>query len=147
MKNNKYIEFKERQQAETNALPIHFAFGDRQLQEKAEKLGFKTVDEMIKNVTGIGAGGFVLKNDLDLVLDTFKRHDEEMKEALKDDEFLESAFEYELGNHEYIITYDVGDALRALGITYKEYQENERYKNIMKKAIKNYMDYIEKCGW
>ena len=147
MKNNKYTELKERQQAETNALPIHFAFGDRQLKEKAEELGFETVDEMIENVTGIGAGGFVLKNDLDLILNTFKRHSEEMGEALKDDDFLKEAFEYELGNHEYIITYDVSDALRPLGITYEEYQTSERYQNIMKKAVKNYMDYMEKCGW
>lgn len=147
MKNNKYTEFKERQQAETNALPIYFAFGDRQLKEKAEELGFKTVDEMIENVTGIGAGGFVLKNDLDLILNTFKRHSEEMDEALKDDDFLKEAFEYELGNHEYILTYDVSDALRPLGITYKEYQENERYQNIMEEAVKNYMDYMGKCGW
>lgn len=147
MKKNSYTEFKERQQKETNDLPIHFAFGDRQLQEKAEELGFSNVDEMIQNVTGIGAGGFVLKNDLYLVLDTFKRHSLEMDEALKNDDFLKEAFEYELGNHEYIITYDVSDALRPLGITYEEYQANERYQRIMKEAVRNYMDYMEKCGW
>ena len=147
MKKSIYIEFKERQQAEMNALPIHFAFGDRQLKEKADELGFATIDELIENVTGIGAGGFVLKKDLDLVLDTFKRHSLEMDEALKNDDFVLDAFEYELGNHEYIITYDVSDALRPLGINYKEYEQSERYQRIMKEATKNYMDYMEKCGW
>lgn len=147
MKNNIYTEFKERQQKEINDLPIYFAFGDRQLQEKADELGFSTVEEMLQNVVGIGAGGFVLKNDLDLVLDTFKRHSEEMSEALKNDDFLKDALEYELGNHEYIITYDVSEALRPLGITYKEYQTNERYQRIMKEAVRSYTDYMEKCGW
>ena len=147
MKKNIYTEFKERQQKEINDLPIHFAFGDRQLQEKAQELGFSTIEEMISNVVGIGAGGFVLKNDLDLVLDTFKNHSLEMDEALKNDDFLLDAFEYELSNHEYIITYDIVDALCPLGITYEEYQTSERYQQIMDKAIKRYMDYMEKCGW
>ena len=147
MKKNIYTKFKERQQKETNDLPIHFAFGDRQLKEKAEELGFSSVEELIENVTGIGAGGFVLKNDLDLVLETFKRHSQEMDKALKNDDFLEDAFEYELSNHEYIMTYDISDALRPLGITYEEYQTNERYQRVMKDAVKKYMDHMEKCGW
>ena len=148
MKNkNLYIEFKERQQKEIDNLPIYFAFGDRQLEERAKELGFETVDEMIKNVTGIGAGGFVKNNDLDDVLNTFKRQNEELEEALKNDNFLQSAFEYELANHEYIITYDISDALRPLGIKYDEYLKNERYINIMKKAIENYKKDMELLGW
>lgn len=72
---------------------------------------------------------------------------EEFKENLKNDNFLQSAFEYELANHEYIITYDVSDALRALGITLEEYQKNNRYKEIMKKAIENYKKDMELLGW
>ena len=39
------------------------------------------------------------------------------------------------------------DTLRALNITMKEYQENERYKKIMQEAIVNYKKAMEKYGW
>ena len=144
---NLYLEMKERQQKETDNLPIYFAFGDRQLQEKSNELGFESIDDMIKNIVGIGAGGFCKKEDYQNIINTFKKHNEELKENLKNDEFLQSAFEYELANHEYIITYDISDTLRSLGITLKEYQENERYQNIMKVAISNYKKEMEKMGW
>ena len=141
-----YEEFKERQQKEIDDLPIYFAFGDRQLQEKSEELGFKNIDDMLNNVVGIGAGGFCKKEDYQNIINTFKKHDEELKENLKNDEFLKSAFEYELANHEYIITYDISDALRPLGIKYDEYLKNERYQNIMKKAIENYKKDMKLLG-
>ena len=144
---NIYKEFKERQQKETNNLPIYFAFGNAQLQERADELGFDSIDDMLSNVVGIGAGGFCKKEDYQNIINTFKKHDEELKENLKNDEFLKSAFEYELANHEYIITYDISDALRPLGIKYDEYLKNERYQNIMKKAIENYKKDMELLGW
>jgi len=58
-----YEEFKERQQKETNNLPIYFAFGNAQLQERSNELGFESIDDMINNVVGIGAGGFCKKED------------------------------------------------------------------------------------
>ena len=38
-----------------------------------------------------------------------KRHTKELHEALKDEEFAEAAFLYEMDNHEYAINWD-GDA-------------------------------------
>ena len=80
-------------------------------------------------------------------MNTLSKHDKEMIKLFENDEFLQSAFEYELANHEYIITYDISDTLRSLGITLKEYQENERYQNIMKVAISNYKKEMKKMGW
>ena len=94
-----YEEFKKRQQEETNKLPIYFAFGNSQLQERAEELRFKSIDDMIDNVVGIGAGGFCKKEDYQNIINTFKKHDEELKENLKNDNFLKSAFRYEMNNH------------------------------------------------
>lgn len=42
-------------------------------------------------------------------LTELKRHTEEIHEALKDEEFAEAAFLYEMDNHEYAINWD-GDA-------------------------------------
>ena len=75
-----------------------------------------------------------------------KNHEEEQK-AFENDEFLQSAFEYELANHEYIITFDLEETLNALNITSEEYYKNERYQNIMKKAIANYKKDMERFGW
>lgn len=144
---NIYEELKERQQKETNDLPIYFAFGDRQLQERADELGFESIDDMINNVVGIGAGGFCKKEDFDRVMNTFKEHNEEMIEAFENDEFLKDAFRYEMSNHEYIITYDISDTLRALGITLKEYQESERMQKLFKEAKEDYLKAMNALGW
>lgn len=142
-----YKEFKERQQKETNNLPIYFAFGNAQLQERADELGFESIDDMINNVVGIGAGGFCKKEDYQNIVNTFKKHNEELKENLKNDEFLKSAFRYEMSNHEYIITYDIYDTLRALGITLEEYQKSERMQKLFKEAKKDYLKAMNELGW
>ena len=134
-----YKEFKERQQKETNNLPIYFAFGNEQLQERANELGFESIDDMINNVVGIGAGGFCKKEDYQNIINTFKKHNEELKENLKNDEFLKSAFRYEMSNHEYIVTYDIYDTLRALEITLEEYQKSERMKKLFEEAKEDYL--------
>lgn len=143
----KYEELKAKQRKEADALPIYFAFGQRQFDELMQKLGFDNEEEFKKNVFTIGAGSIILNKDKEKVLDTFLKNEKEMEKAFENDDFLLSAFEYELANHEYIITYDISDTLRALGISLKEYQENERYKKIMAQAITNYKKAMEKFGW
>lgn len=147
MREIRYEELKAKHQEEVNKLPIYFAFGERQIDELIEKLGFKDENELKENVFTIGAGSVILNKDKDKVLNTLLKHDKEMIKLFENDEFLQSAFEYELANHEYIITYDISDTLRALGIKLEEYQENERYQNIMKVAISNYKKEMEKMGW
>lgn len=143
----RYEELRARQQKEVDSLPMYFAFGQNQFEELMHKLGFENEEKFKKNIFTIGAGSIILNKDKEKVLNTFLEHDKEMLKAFENDDFLMSAFEYELGNHEYIITYDISDTLRALGISSKEYQENERYQNIMTQAIKNYKKAMEKFGW
>ena len=144
---NIYEEFKERQQKETNSLPVYFAFGKAQLQDRADDLGFESIDDMINNVIGIGAGGFCKKEDYQKIMNTFKKHNEELKENLKNDEFLKSAFRYEMSNHEYIVTYDISDTLMALGISTEEYQKSERMKKLFKEAKEDYLKAMNELGW
>jgi len=143
----KYEELKAKHQQEVNDLPIYFAFGNEQLEKLTQELGFKDQDELLKNVFTIGAGSIILNKDKDKVFNTFLEHDKAMLKAFENDEFLLSAFEYELANHEYIITYEIEPTLCALGIKLTEYQTNERYKNIMQQAISNYKKDMERFGW
>ena len=144
----KYLEIKEKQKKEIESLPIYFAFGNKQLEEKVKELGFKNVDEMLENVTGIGAGGFVLVKDYDKVMNTFTKQREELKNLIdNDDEFVIDAFEYELGNHEFVITYDITETLNSLNIKYDMYKENERLQDLMEKAKNKYLEEMKKLGW
>lgn len=143
----RYEELKAKHQQEVNNLPIYFAFGQKQINEIIEKLGFKDEEELKKNVFTIGAGSIILNKDKDKVLNTFLEHDKAMLKAFENDDFLLSAFEYELANHEYIITYDITDTLGALGIKLTEFQENKRFQEIMQQAITNYKKDMEKFGW
>ena len=143
----KYEEMKARHQKEVDDLPMYFAFGQNQFDELMKKLGFENEKDFKNNVFTIGAGSIILKKDKEKVLTTFLEHDKEMLKAFENDDFLQSAFEFELANHEYIITFDISDTLRALGIKYKEYQENERLQKIAKKAIEVYKKEMERFGW
>lgn len=98
-----YTEMKKRHQDEVNALPLMFAFSDKQFEEGCKKLG---VTDPAKELYRLGMGSFYRKTDSKLIHETFDRHDEEMNEAMKNEDFAVSAFEYEAGNHEYHINLD-----------------------------------------
>ena len=148
MKNNiLYDQLRAKHQKKVDSLPMYFAFGDAQFKELMEKLGYKEEEKFLNDICTIGAGSIILKKDKDLILNTFLENEKEMEKAFEDDDFLQSAFEFELANHEYIITYDIMDTLRALGISLKEYQESERMQKIMNQAIKNYKKDMERFGW
>jgi hypothetical protein len=145
LKMEKYVEMKERHQKLIDELPLKFAFSNEQFKNAMEELGLTENDT--DKVVGIGGGGFCLPETAEKLVNYYKQFNEEEEKAFKNDDFLQSAFEYELANHEYIITYDLYDTLVALNINVKEYQENERYQKIMDKAIKNYEKDMEKYGW
>lgn len=125
-----YLEQKKRHQAEYSAFEgIFFAFSTEQLKEGIEKFGVNEDNKMVN----IGAGGFVLKSRLQALKDMLSRHDTERKELRKDTNKLIDAIAYELANHEYCITYNVEDALRALDLTVDSVPAD-----ILKKAIKKH---------
>ena len=75
-----YFALKQRQQREVNALPIHFAFGRTQIDEKLRELGVKCPEE---ELVSVGAGGFCLKSDAKSIAETFARHSRERREAMR----------------------------------------------------------------
>jgi hypothetical protein len=104
-KRQEYLNLQKRQQQEFSDFPIAYAFSEKQLEEALEKLG-ATRDEC---VTYMNHGDVMKRTDVPAFKAMLKRHTEEIHEALKDEEFAEAAFLYEMDNHEYAINWD-GDA-------------------------------------
>lgn len=140
-----YYQMKERHQKTIDKLTLKFAFNNKQFKEAMESLGLKETDT--DKVVSIGFGGFCTPKTADELEKICKKNHDELTAAMKDDNFLQDAFEHELGNHEYIITWDITDALLALNIEPKEYIKNDRYIRIMKKAKENYLNEMKKFGY
>ena len=115
--NETYQELKERHQKEMNSFPMKFAFSPQQLDEAMRELG---TSEVMK----VGAGGLIRKTDKENLLNLFKRHDEELNEAMKNEAFAEKALRYELANHEYNITGDPTEALNVLGLSLEDVKQS-----------------------
>jgi len=92
-------------------------------------------------------GGYYRKTDAERLHSMFKRHRQEMKLAREtDNQFIYDMFYYELSNHEYVITYNVMDALDALGLTIEEVNNNPKYKSNLEKACMDQRDWYNKHG-
>lgn len=135
-----YKEMKERHQAEVNALPLAFAFSERQYNEKLAEWNITPEEAKAGAIVGIGNGGFIRSSDRELVKGTFKRIREEKAAAIAEDVtgdgFIYEMFLTELNNHEYSYTGDISETLEALGITAEEVNSNKALQNGLKKAVK-----------
>lgn len=126
-----YEEYKDIKQKEVNELPLHFAFGQKQLDEQLKKLN-ATIDD----IYGLGfAGGFYLKKDAPIIRAYFCKEDQ-LPELMNDYEFAVGAFLYEMNNHEYFINYQ-GDWDVCSCFTKKEPEFEEE---------KTYVDYLKEAG-
>ena len=143
---NKYMELKERQQQEVNALPLGFAFSEKQFNEMMVGWGLDPEKDLDK-IVSIGYGGFIQKKDRSLMHETFDRHKREMKEAIAADPtgegFIFDMFLRELENHEYGYTGDMTDALEALGFTAQEVVDDPRHNRGISKAHQVIMGRVE----
>lgn len=143
---NKYMELKERQQQEVNALPLGFAFSEKQFNEMMVDWGLDPEKDLDK-IVSIGYGGFIQKKDRSLMHETFDRHKREMKEAIAADPtgegFIFDMFLRELENHEYGYTGDMTDALEALGFTAQEVVDDPRLNRGISKAHQVIMGRVE----
>ena len=139
---NKYAELRKRQQDEFNAVPLGFAFGNKQFEEMMKKWGLDP-DKDLDKIYSVGFGGYIQRKDADLLHETRKRHGAEMKAAIEEDKtgegFIYEMFLYELDNHEFGYTGDTEDTLEALGYTAREVFSSPRLKRGMEKAIKEIM--------
>lgn len=147
---NAYVEMNERHQKRVNALPLKFAFGMKQFREMMESWGL-TENDTDKIYKMGGTGGFYLRTDSKLIFDTFEENRIEMDAAIRNDidgsGFIKDMFRYELGNHEYCITYDLEPTLDALGLTIDEVNASPALLNGLKLARKEYLTEAEEKGW
>lgn len=131
-----YEQLRKQQQEEFNAFPIHFAFGQGQIDRKIKELKLsKDPKKRAEQIVPIGAGGFVLKKDFPAFAEMCKRHSRQRIEAMAEGEkggtYLYDMFRTELVNHEYEYTVDVSDTLESLGLTEKNLTE----KPVLKEAL------------
>ena len=126
-----YREMIRRHQKEVDAFPIGAAFTMKQFDEMMKKWGLSPKDDLDK-IASIGAGCYIRKADKEEYHALFKRHKQEIKDAISADStgsgFIKDMFYYELCNHEYCITMDPEDAIYALGITVDEINNDEKLK-------------------
>ncbi|MBQ2641324.1 MAG: hypothetical protein IJG15_04930 [Lachnospiraceae bacterium] len=127
-----YQEYRRQRQEEFNALPLFYAFSDRQLKEQMEKRGL-TINDTDKICT-VGAGSFCLKSDMDAIREYCDKPDL-LPELMKDPAFAEDAFYYEMCNHEYGINWQ-GDWDVCLCFGDCKYAED-----------KNGTDYLREMGY
>jgi hypothetical protein len=133
-----YLDLQEKHRQEINNFPVAYAFSEQQLKEALEKLGAKSTKEC---VTVFNHGDIVKKENAKAFVDMFKRHTAEVKEALKDKEFAEAAFLYEMDNHEYAINWDGDDdVLGCFGMDYNDLVEmglEDAYRRARNQHMKN----------
>ena len=124
-----YEEYKNQRQSEFNALPIFFAFNMEQFAREMEKRGL-TVDDTDK-VYRFGNGGFYLRSDAPIIREFMNKPDH-IRELMNDPEFAESAFYYEMGNHEYHINTYQGDWDVCSCFGSCDYGEEKDYRDYLK---------------
>ena len=134
----KYRELRKRQQKEFETLPLHFAFGQKQLDQMLRGCGLDPKEDLDK-IISIGAGGYILPKDVPLLIQMSARHKKEMSEAIAADKsgegFVFEMFFSELMDHEFVYTGDPSDALEALGYTKAKVLADPRLKRGFEKAV------------
>lgn len=138
---SKYLEIKNNNQKRFNDFSEKhiywiFAFSNKEFDEK-----LKEHDLTKKDIISIGAGGFIKREHRELYLNKLNELNncDPFEQIKHDDAEVKKAFIYELANHEYCITYNLDDALDALGITFEELENDERLLKIMIQAQKEYL--------
>lgn len=135
-----YIDLKDRHLKEVNEFPMFFAFSMDQFKEGLEKLGLSTKDKLIH----IGGGGYIRQEDVNAFNEMFKRHEDELQQAIDNDTtgegFIFKMFYYELANHEFGYTGDINPALEAVGLTFEEVSKKRNLSDGLTLAIEELMD-------
>ncbi len=135
---NAYAEMKKRHQAETNALPMYWAFTEERFDAILKELGLtkNDTDKLCKTF----GGGFCLAKDAQMIADTLRDHRREVEEAIAADEtgdgFIKDMFLNELRNHEYTYTCEVEETVEACGFTMEQVENDERLLNGLEAAAK-----------
>ena len=153
-----YVEWRDAKQKEYNALPIFYAFSNEQFREAMEERGLTENDT--DKIYKLGStGGFYLKSDAPIIREYINK-DDGLKDLMEGESgFAESAFYYEMQNHEYHINWQADwDVCSCFGDC--EYGEDKSYAvylvemgysdNVVKeyrKARSRFLNDADKNGW
>lgn len=129
-----YPELRKRQQKEFDNFPLGAAFTDDSFNQMMEEWGLDPVTDTDK-IISLGAGCFIRKADKAAYMEMAERFYNEKKAGFENDDFLYSAFRFELSNYECFYSGDYIPALRALGFKESEIESDERLKRIFYKAL------------
>ena len=154
---NTYTDMQVAHQKDINEFPFIFAFAfseDEFVKKLAEKIkerkpqctGITTMEGIKKHIVGIGAGGYVFKEDVNVMNEMFKLHEEERKAFTESENNLVSMILYEMNNHEYGYTRDPYDTLMCLGKTYEDLETDEKFSSAWNKAKKKCFDAFDECN-
>lgn len=150
-----YVEWRAERQQEIDALPIYWAFSEKQFEEVLRQTGAAGAEDFC-NLGGFG-GGFCLVKDLPAIKEYFCRPDE-LAELIKDYGWAKDAFVYEMQNHEYSINWDGDcDVINCFAkVAYKD-EDTEGYlarvpwcedtKRAYRDAKREYYRLCEENGW
>lgn len=136
---------------EVNEFPFIwvFAFTDKefitQMSEEIKKRkpqcsGVTTMDGIKKHVVGIGAGGYVFKEDEKRMNDMFRQHGEERKIFNSNKDNLVKSILSEMNKHEYGYTREPYDTLFALDKTEHDLETDTFFAEAWKKAEQKCFD-------
>lgn len=138
-----YLDLQKKHQEELSNFPIAYAFSDQQLEEALVKLGAKSKEEC---VTVFGHGDIVKRENAKPFIKMLERHTQEVKEAMKNKDFAEAAFRYEMDNHEYAINWSGDDdVLNCFGMNFDDLKKLG-LTDVYRRARNAHMKYMEELG-
>ena len=142
MKAQAYLEMMKRQQQEMTDFPIAYAFNEKQLEEALEKLE-ATKEECC---TYLNMGDVMKKTDVPAFKAMLRRHTEELQNAMKNEQFAEETFRYEMDNHEYAINWSGDDDVLAALCLDKQMIKDFCLEDAYRRARNSHMRYMEELG-
>ena len=91
------------------------------------------------------------KSDNEAFHAMLERHQQERAEAIASDKdgtgYLYEMFLYELGNHEYIFTFDPDETFAACGVTAEQVENDPVMKLAFANAKRDYLKRAEEENW
>lgn len=142
-----YQEIKARHQADVNAFPMGAAFSNEQLAQMMQKFGLPNDKTGYAQIVSLGAGCFIMRKDIPAWKEMNERHEREMKEFRKSREELTEALRYEFRNHECQFSHDTDNAVRAVGLSPEEIENDDELRKIYNKAWKLFWNDCVENDW
>lgn len=124
-------------QEEVNNFPIVFAFTENDLIEGGKKVWNIDLKEVRPQIVSIGAGGYILKSDVEAFKALLKQHDAEKKTHAQNMRALVAVIKEAMYSHEYTYTLDRDDVLTELGSYEGLPHFEEAWKKAEKAVLKN----------